>query len=321
MSTRSSPGLMLSAVILAACAGKTPPPAIAYDSKSFVPAVAVVEPPPEPVAVAEVPPMPTLPELVPAKPDRRPPTVRVEAANKAALQEPTAHGYINAVQVYPFVDGTLYRLYAAPEQVSDIALQPGESLSSVSAGDTVRWVIGDTTSGADTEQRVHILVKPFAAGLKTNLVITTNRRSYHLQLESTESTAMAVVSWTYPQDVMAAVRRNAEPDVRQAVSLNTALEDIRFRYAITGDAPPWRPLRAFDDTSKVYIEFPERIDQGEAPPLFVVGPEGDSELVNYRVRGNYYVVDRLFAAAELRLGQKPQQVVRISRTDTVAGGR
>jgi len=96
---------------------------------------------------------------------------------------------------------------------------------------------------------------------------------------------------------------------------------IRFRYAITGDAPPWRPLRAFDDTSKVYIEFPERIDQGEAPPLFVVGPEGDSELVNYRVRGNYYVVDRLFAAAELRLGQKPQQVVRISRTDTVAGGR
>src|SRR3546814_4354933 len=57
------------------------------------------------------------------------------------------------------------------------------------------------------------------------------------------------------------------------------------------------------------------IDQGEAPPLFVVGPEGGAELVNYRVRGNYYVVDRLFAAAELRLGQDPQQIVRISRTD------
>lgn len=77
-------------------------------------------------------------------------------------------------------------------------------------------------------------------------------------------------------------------------------------------------MRAFDDTNKVYIEFPSRIDQGEAPPLFVVGPEGNSELVNYRVKGNYYVVDRLFAAAELRLGQKKQQVVRINRTDTVA---
>ena len=78
-----------------------------------------------------------------------------------------------------------------------------------------------------------------------------------------------------------------------------------------------RPVRAFDDGSKVYIEFPGRIDQGETPPLFVVGPTGDNELVNYRVRRNYYIVDRLFAAAELRLGQDPQQVVRISRDDGV----
>ncbi|TIO48499.1 MAG: P-type conjugative transfer protein TrbG, partial [Mesorhizobium sp.] len=73
--------------------------------------------------------------------------------------------------------------------------------------------------------------------------------------------------------------------------------------------------RAFDDGSKVYIEFPRRIDQGEAPPLFIVGADGSSELVNYRVRGNYYIVDRLFAAAELRLGTKRQQVIRISRID------
>jgi type IV secretion system protein VirB9 len=85
---------------------------------------------------------------------------------------------------------------------------------------------------------------------------------------------------------------------------------------VTGDNPPWKPVRAFDDGSKVYIEFPSRIDQGEAPPLFVVGPNGDNQLVNYRVRDNYYIVDRLFAAAELRLGEKRQQVVRITRTDT-----
>jgi len=97
-----------------------------------------------------------------------------------------------------------------------------------------------------------------------------------------------------------------------------ALSDLHFRYEVTGDHPPWRPVRAFDDGSKVYIEFPTRIDQGEMPPLFVVGPQGDDQLVNYRVQGNYYIVDRLFVAAELRLGEKPQQVVRISRTDTVA---
>ena len=86
-------------------------------------------------------------------------------------------------------------------------------------------------------------------------------------------------------------------------------------YAITGDDPPWRPVRAFDDGNKVYIEFPKRIDQGDAPPLFVIGADGGTELVNYRMRGNYYVVDKLFAAAELRLGEDKQQIVRITRTD------
>jgi type IV secretion system protein VirB9 len=61
--------------------------------------------------------------------------------------------------------------------------------------------------------------------------------------------------------------------------------------------------------------MPSGIAEGEAPPLFVIGPEGDGQLVNYRVRQNYYIVDRLFAAAELRMGGEHQQTVRISRTD------
>ena len=312
--------LSASVFALAACANKpAAPPAISYDSEKFTPAVAQVEPEPKVAEVqGEIPaPPPAIEAPKPAKPDTRPPTARVEAANKAALQEPTAHGYLNAVQLYQFTDGALYRLYAAPEQVSDIALQAGETLSAVSAGDTVRWVIGDTTSGTGPDKRVHILVKPFAPNLQTNLVVTTDRRTYHLQLNSTANTAMAVVSWTYPQDMLASAKRRIE-EQKSTVESQVALENIKFRYAITGDTPPWKPVRAFDDGSKVYIEFPGRIDQGEAPPLFVVGPEGNSELVNYRMKGNYYVVDRLFAAAELRLGQKPQQVVRISRTDKVA---
>lgn len=327
MIMRSTLILLVSALALAACAGKTPPPAIAYDSDSFRPAAIEAEPP-RPVEIVTLPePLPLPGQLQPppseTKPDKRQSsvraTVRVEAANKAALQEPTAYGYINAVQVYPFTEGALYRLYAAPEQVSDIALQPGETLTAVSAGDTVRWVIGDTTSGSGDAKRVHVLVKPFAPGLKTNVVITTDRRTYHLQLESTDRTSMAAISWTYPRDTLIALqRRNDQAEAVSPVAAGVALESLRFRYAISGDNPPWRPVRAFDDGSKVYIEFPGRIDQGEAPPLFVIGPDGDNQLVNYRVRGNYYIVDRLFAAAELRLGTDPQQVVRISRTDGVA---
>jgi type IV secretion system protein VirB9 len=315
-----------SALALAACAGKTPPPAISYDAADFQPA-AVAPEPPAAVEIVETPvPLPLPGQLQPppsVRPDNRPPTARVEAANRAATLEPSSAGYINAVQIYPWTEGALYRLYAAPERVSDIALQPGETLVAVSAGDTVRWVIGDTTSGTGDQQRVHVLVKPFAPGLATNMVITTNRRAYHLALESTDATAMAAVSWTYPQDQLVALRRrNAQAEAARPVTDNVALTNLRFRYAITGDSPPWRPVRIWDDGNKVYIEFPTRLDQGEAPPLFVVGPLGTAQLVNYRVSGHHYIVDRLFAAAELRLGEDPQQVVRISRTDgRERGGR
>lgn len=315
--------LAVSTMALAACAAKTPPPAIAYDLASFQPAV--VQPdPPKPVKIVKVPqPLPLPGQLKPppsssSTPDSRPPAARVEAADWAALREPTKDGYINAVQVYPFSEGALYRLYAAPEEVTDIALQPGESLSAISSGDTVRWVVGDTTSGTGSAKQVHVLVKPFAAGLKSNLVIATDRRTYHLALESTDKTSMAAISWTYPQDALLAVQKqNAHAEAAAPIANTVTLENLHFRYEIAGDKPPWRPLRAFDDGSKVFIEFPARLDQGEAPPLFVVGADGDNQLVNYRVRGNFYVVDRLFAAAELRLGTSPQQVVRISRTDVV----
>lgn len=313
-----------SALALTACAGKTPPPAISYDAADFRPATIEAEPPRLVEIVETAVPLPLPGQLQPdpasrpsVRPDNRPPTARVEAANRAATQEPSSAGYINAVQVYPWTEGALYRLYAAPERVSDIALQPGEQLVAVSAGDTVRWVIGDTTSGAGDQQRVHILVKPFAPGLATNMVITTTRRAYHLALESTDATAMAAVSWTYPVDrLMALQRQNVRAEEARSVADGVALTNLRFRYAITGDSPPWRPVRAWDDGNKVYIEFPGRLDQGEAPPLFVVGPLGDAQLVNYRVSGHHYIVDRLFAAAELRLGEDPQAVVRISRRDT-----
>ena len=240
---------------------------------------------------------------------------RVTAANRAALREPSRDGYINAVQVYPYSEGALYRLYAAPERVTDIMLQAGETIVSVAAGDTVRWTVGDTTSGSGEGKRAHILVKPFAAGLSTNLVITTDRRAYHLHLQSTAASAMAALSWSYPQDELIAIRRReAEARAAAPIASGVTVESLNFSYSIGGDSPAWRPIRAFDDGRQTYIEFSPGIAVGEAPPLFVIGDDGEAQLVNYRVAGRYYVVDRLFGAAELRLGGKKQKVVRIERT-------
>ncbi|MBP2277830.1 MULTISPECIES: P-type conjugative transfer protein TrbG [Sphingomonas] len=266
-----------------------------------------------PPVAADAPPLAVSPlrhRLKPLSPAAR----RVRTANREATLEPQAHAFVNAAQIYPFSDGVLYRLYAAPELVSDIALQAGEIIISVAAGDTARWTVGDTTSGTGEAKRVHILVKPFIAGLTTNLIITTDRRTYHLQLESTATTAMSALSWTYPQDELLAIKRAADQQRAAApVASGLAVEQLNFGYAITGDRPNWRPLRAFDDGRQTFIEFPPSLAVGEAPPLFVVGPKGDAQLVNYRVSGRFYVVDRLFDAAELRLGEKKQAVVRITR--------
>jgi P-type conjugative transfer protein TrbG len=316
--------LLLSATALAGCATTQKPPEITYDDAA--PAVQTVDPP-APVTVVELPrPLPLPGQMKPVErsrqtPEPADPAARVNQANAAARIQPVRDGFINAMQVYPYTGGALYQVYTAVGQITDIALQPGEALvgsGPVAAGDTVRWIIGDTLSGSGATQQVHILVKPTRPELMTNLVINTNLRTYHMELRSTERTYMASVSWQYPQDQLIALRRqNNQAEAAQPVASGVDLANVNFRYAIEGDRAPWRPLRAFDDGRQVFIEFPRGIAQGEMPPLFVVGPEGNtSELVNYRVRGRHMIVDRLFAAAELRFGTgDDQKRVRITRTD------
>ncbi|MFP5484650.1 MAG: P-type conjugative transfer protein TrbG [Gammaproteobacteria bacterium] len=323
--------LVLLAVLATGCGtqGK-PPPSIALDEP--IQAQALPEPPKpiEVVAVPEVLPMPAQMKPLPKGGEARPTPepndekARVARANAEARVAPTREGYVNAIQVWPYTDGALYQVYAAPGRVTAIALQPGEELVTVAAGDTVRWIVGDTASGTGEALRVKVLVKPIRSGLKTNLVITTSRRTYLVELTSTEKAWMASVSWEYPKDKMLALQRQAQAAQAVApIESGLSLEKLRFRYAIGGGNPAWKPLRAFDDGEKVYIQFPAGIAQGELPPLFVIGAQGDGQLVNYRFRPPYYIVDRLFGAAELRLGgggERDGDVVRIERTDS-AGGR
>ena len=318
--------LALSSILVASGCTTYKPPQISYDADPQ-PAV-LLPPPPKPVDIVQIPtPLPLPDQLKPllasqaAPPQSPDPTVRVAAAKAAARIQPTSDGYINAIQVYPFTDGALYEVYTAPEEITDIALQPGEQLvgtGPVAAGDTVRWIIGDTTSGTGANAQVHILVKPTRPDLVTNPIINTDRRTYHLELRSLTSTYMASISWQYPEDELIALQQqNSEADAATPVATGVDISALNFRYQIEGDNPPWRPLRAFDDGQQVFIQFPPGIGQGDMPPLFVIGPSGKtSDLVNYRVRGADMIVDTLFAAAELQMGDgNSEQRVRIVRTD------
>ncbi|MBB4263803.1 P-type conjugative transfer protein TrbG [Bradyrhizobium sp. CIR3A] len=303
--------LLLCSSMLGGCATYIPPE-ISYDAE--------VPPLPTPQVALDdrprplhVPPLwkPTLGGK-PGGKEEPAPVSRIETANNAARVEPRKRGYFNAAQIYAYSPGALYQIYAAPGQITDIALEEGELLTGsgpIAAGDTVRWVVGDTESGSGDTRRVHILVKPTRASIETNLVVNTDRRTYLIELRSRERPYMPSVAWYYPETARERSRSIALkpvlPDPTQRIS----------RYAIEGDSPPWRPIAAYDDGRKVYVEFPRGIVQGEMPPLFVIGPDGKTELVNYRAYGNVLIVDRLFAAAELRLGGEHQQKVRIVRTD------
>lgn len=303
------PALLIALISIAGC-DSTKPLQISYDESV----------PPLPVSSAPIDdrprPLHVPPSWTPARGggtvEAKEPITRVEAANGAARIEPRREGYFNAVQVFPYSPGALYQVYVAPGQVTDIALEPGEQLTGsgpVAAGDTVRWIIGDTESGNGDTRRVHILVKPTRPAIDTNLVVNTDRRTYLIELRAQERPYMPSVAWFYPESRSKSIR---------AVPPSPVVPELaqrRYRYAIDGDRPPWRPVNAYDDGRKVYIEFSPGIVQGEMPPLFIVGPDGKPEIVNYRTHGNVLIVDRLFAAAELRLGGENQQKVRIIRTD------
>ncbi|WP_375160818.1 P-type conjugative transfer protein TrbG [Bradyrhizobium sp. RDT46] len=299
---------LLLTTLLAACATK--PPQISYDSD--VPPLPAV-----PAAITDERPRPlhVPPTWTPSRGGAaaNSPTARVENANVAARVEPRREGYFNAIQIYPWSEGALYQVYAAPGQITNIALEPGESLTGagpIAAGDTARWIIGDTESGSGVTRRVHVLVKPTRADITTNLVITTDRRIYMIELRAGADPYMPAVAWAYPQPP--ATQRqgvSAAPIIPAAAARN-------YRYGLTGDNPPWRPIAVYDDGRRVYVEFPRGIVQGEMPPLFVIGSEGELQIVNSRIHQNILIVDRLFGAAELRLGSgNRQQTVRIVRSD------
>lgn len=255
------------------------------------------------------------------------PPAPVVAANAAARVQPRLDAFLGAMQRFTWSEGGLYQVYTAPGRVTDIVLEPGEQLAGsgpIGAGDTARWVIGDTESGDDEARRVHILVKPTLSGLATNLVINTNRRTYYLELRAGMATYMASVAWTYPKDALIApVKATAPPKPTTVTSPPLAagidLSRLNFDYQLSGDKVGWRPQAVYDDGAKVHLVFAADIALGDLPPLFLLDAAGKTALVNTRIEGRQVIVDRLFDRAELRLGDKRSaRKVRIERFGTRA---
>lgn len=229
------------------------------------------------------------------------------AANDASRQRPTREGFQSARHIYAYAPGAIYELYTNPNYVSTILLEPGETLNSIAAGDTSRWMVTQADAETEGDGRTVVLVKPQAPNLRTNVVLITDRRTYLIEAISQNGSAYsAQVAWSYPSSDAAHV--NTSPIDR--LNLNYRIRTTR------GSRPIWSPARVVDDGRRTWLEFDPRVSAADLPPLFVVTGEG-AELVNYRVltgpNGQRYEIDRIFDVAELRLGTRAPIIVRIER--------
>ncbi|MDR6955675.1 type IV secretion system protein VirB9 [Ancylobacter sp. 3268] len=178
----------------------------------------------------------------------------------------------------------------SPLQVCDIELQPGEVVRDVLVGDTVRWKVEPATSGAADGQAIHLIVKPSEPGLVTSMVVTTSRRTYHIQLKSHQSEYMARIGFAYPEDVSTRMADiNARIEASTIPGAGLPAEQLQFEYSVSGRAG-WRPSRVYSDGQKTYIQFPRSITGQDAPVLFVTSG-GQSRIVNYRMKGDMMIVD------------------------------
>lgn len=245
----------------------------------------------------------------------------IAAANRSARATSSADAFVGGVQRFAWREGRVYEVWTAPLRVTTLTLAPGETVTAKAAGDTVRWQIGESASGMGAQARTHVLIKPLQSGLETNLVLTTSQRVYLLALRSGDVDAFnAAIAWDDGLEPQPAADPDPVPDAAP-IDLSVATPhgpiDARYRIEPRGRSPRWSPTAVFNDGIRTFIALSPAAAIDEAPALFVRA-DGELQLANYRQAEGVLVVDRVFDEAELRLGGRRPQIVRIRRMEPAA---
>ncbi|GFO63606.1 P-type conjugative transfer protein TrbG [Geomonas paludis] len=304
------------------------PPPVHSEVVPAIPASAPVQTsPPQtvPQPQAQAAPQPAQPKGLQIKKQQAKKPVRKEGLSdrqimehrvKQSVQRPVNAMSVESKTIYSYVPDAIYMIYAALNHVVDIQLQPGERLTGkIVAGDTFRWEVGTVEDGSGSNVTTHVLIKPKQAGIETNFLIVTDRHSYRLYAQSNDDFFIPTVGWAYSDEEMTAKSAQIRKEQQRLDGMVAApaiiAANLNFKYKIKADKKyAWVPLRAFDDGSKTYIQIAPEMKSSEAPVLFI--KDGKKlNLVNYRIKGDYFIVDRLFEEAELRSGKKDK--VRIIR--------
>jgi type IV secretion system protein VirB9 len=212
---------------------------------------------------------------------------------------------------------SLPTIIGSPMKISDIELENGESVNEILIGDSARWLVESGSSGNGI---AHIFIKPADIGLETSLVVTTNKRVYHMQLISREAGFTPYVGFLYASQLEPIIKREAkEKEWRTALvdgGQPVDMSNLNFSYKVKGKAS-WKPVMVYDDGFKMYIRLPESAVKSEVPALLVKQGKQNT-LVNYRLKYNTFEVDGIFDVVILITGVgSKQDMVEITREQKI----
>ncbi len=215
-----------------------------------------------------------------------------------------------------YTPNEVYKIYCNEKKLTDIQLQPGEKILFCAGGDPQNLMIKQAQLTYKQQKQTHVYVKPLIKNLKTNLIINTNKHSYHLEIYS-KPWHNAIINWKYPkEEINSALQKQSKklPDIDYEFKHQPSKFNIKYKIytgIFSKRKYTWAPLAVFDDGYQTYLMMPPKMIAKDLkkPLLFIKEPNGYN-IIGYRIIKNYYVIDRLFEKAQLKMGKK---VVRIKR--------
>lgn len=205
----------------------------------------------------------------------------------------------NSTMVFSYAPNQLYKVYCKVGYLTDLAFKKGEKITFVGGGDTATWMI----DSSEVDNTPHLYLKPINLNATTNLIINTNKRSYQVIAVASEW-YNPMVTWSYSSEEQLANKLQAVADEKiYTGTLNiSSPEQLNFDYKIEGNQN-WKPTMVFDDGRKTYIKFNQM--SNKMPVLFIKeANRKEVSLVNYNVKDNYYIVDKIFTEAQLKVSDK-----------------
>jgi P-type conjugative transfer protein TrbG len=233
--------------------------------------------------------------------------------------------------IFPFGQA-MPRLTCSPTRACDIELEPGETPRKVILGDQANW----TWEAADSIERGktvnHVVAQPRDNDVESNMIITTDRRTYHIKLYAPKKEGVYLnrIGFYYPEQLVSSWDEKAGKAViaqakEQSLNVMPAAvppEQMAFDYRIDGDAD-FKPVRVFNDGERTYITMPEDVRRGEYPTLSLLDEDGKTMVVDYRRKINQktgeisFQVDKLFHKAELHRGKEKVRIIWIRKEKTL----